>query len=218
MTNHFFKPFVGDNYHQGINGKKVLVVGASFYCANKNCENFSECTSDSRKDSSKFNRSCPQYCNEGKSLCQEPTYNIEGAYRTYQTFTNTLVDFVGTNDYHKIWSRMAFTNYIQYFLGHTDTQKTNLSERDFNAFMETLEELKPDVVIIWGGVINSRLKEENQYVVNKAELTATNYYVCHMQMPSSNHEITIINPDHPSAPAFHTNKAEYLKHLKSVLG
>lgn len=31
MEKRFFKPFVGDRYQEGINGKKILVVGASFY-------------------------------------------------------------------------------------------------------------------------------------------------------------------------------------------
>ena len=37
-TKRFFKPFIGDGYSSGINGQKVLVIGASFYCANPDCK------------------------------------------------------------------------------------------------------------------------------------------------------------------------------------
>lgn len=37
MSNRFFNPFIGENYNLGINGKRVLVVGASFYCTSVNC-------------------------------------------------------------------------------------------------------------------------------------------------------------------------------------
>ena len=32
MKKTFFKPFIGTNYHKGIKGKIILVLGASFYC------------------------------------------------------------------------------------------------------------------------------------------------------------------------------------------
>ena len=37
MRNRFFIPFVGANYSKGIHGKRVLVVGASFYCDQQAC-------------------------------------------------------------------------------------------------------------------------------------------------------------------------------------
>ena len=50
----FFKPFKGDKYEIGINGKKVLVVGASFYCNKTDCPFFADCTNVAKKDSSKY--------------------------------------------------------------------------------------------------------------------------------------------------------------------
>ena len=32
MSERFFTPWVGTEYNKGICGKKVLVLGASFYC------------------------------------------------------------------------------------------------------------------------------------------------------------------------------------------
>ena len=48
----FFKPYRGEKYETGINGKKILVVGASFYCTDKSCKFFTKCTDVIKKDSS----------------------------------------------------------------------------------------------------------------------------------------------------------------------
>jgi hypothetical protein len=42
-----FNPYVGEEYEKGINGKKILVVGASFYCNEKQCDHFNKCTKSS---------------------------------------------------------------------------------------------------------------------------------------------------------------------------
>lgn len=45
MRKYFFEPFVGENYLEGIRGKKILVVGASFYCnESSRCQFFKDCT------------------------------------------------------------------------------------------------------------------------------------------------------------------------------
>lgn len=69
MAARFFNPYVGSNYKAGVNGKRVLIVGASFYCTGKYwnedvecaCGHFDKCTAVERKDSSRFDRRCPFY-------------------------------------------------------------------------------------------------------------------------------------------------------------
>ena len=48
------------------------------------------------------------------------------------------------------WDYVSFTNYVQYFLSHTETFPDNLSNRDMDAFLETLDELQPDIVVVLG--------------------------------------------------------------------
>lgn len=204
MKSRFFKPFVGDKYQEGINGKKVLVVGASFYCNHTKCKFFSKCTDDENKDSSAFDAKCPEYAKVGKSLHNEPHYCIKDAPPTYKTFASYISKLIGNDSYEEAWNRIAFTNYVQFFLPSKnntfrDTRITDLSERDFLAFNETLEDLKPDIVVIWGCIFNSRLRELNEYLVDKDELSKTEWYVCHIKLPSVNHEIALINPYHPSS-------------------
>ena len=86
MNSSFFQPFVGSNYHIGINGKRILVLGASFYCPKTECPFFRSCTNTTIKDSSPYDRICPEYSANGICLHDEPTNSIENWYPTYQIF------------------------------------------------------------------------------------------------------------------------------------
>lgn len=224
MDNKFFIPYRGSKYNQGINGKKILVLGASFYCDKCNCQFFDKCTNTIYKNSENYDAICPTYKCEGKMLHNEPSYCIEDAPQTYQNFASFMSPLCENGSYEEVWERMAFTNYVQFFLPSEEgkyrvTLNSDLSERDFKAFIEVLNELKPNIVIIWGCVINSRLKEQNEYVVNISELKRTEDYVCHMRIPGVVHDIELINPYHPSSSAWSTNvnQQKFKKHLSSIL-
>jgi hypothetical protein len=81
-SKRFFVPFVGSEFSIGINGKKVLVLGASFYCLNKNCKFYAECTDYDKKDSSAHNYDCPS--KDGDELRNQPTDTPNN--RVYNTF------------------------------------------------------------------------------------------------------------------------------------
>ena len=218
----FFNPFVGSNYHKGINGKKILVLGASFYCPKTECSFFSSCTNTTIKDSSPYDHICPEYSANGICLHDEPTNSIENWYPTYQTFAKGLEQFVGDADYKNIWSHLAFTNYVQFFLPSNGenfraTNTSDLSERDFDAFIEVVKELSPDIVIVWGCVINSSVKEKNKYVYDKKLLKQNEDYLCHMRVPGVNHDIAIVNPNHPSSASWHSDKERFLFYLSKAL-
>lgn len=211
----FFTPFVGGNYKKGINGKKVLVLGASFYCDKTQCQFFTQCTSVEYKDSSAYDAICPIYTRDNKELHLEAEYCIEDGVATYQKFARGMGKYVGTDDYDEIWSHMAFTNYVQFFLpatnGYRITRKSDLSERDYEAFVETLEELKPDIVIVWGGVINNRIKQDNPDMIQNGMLENSDWYVCQIAPKGLATHVTIINPYHPSSSAWHTGYDDFDK-------
>ena len=222
MKNRFFTPFVGSNYTKGIRNKRVLVVGASFYCDQQACPYFKRCTDVERKDSSEFDTICPAYQACGGNLHDEPSNAISDAPQTYQRFASYLSSIVGKREYTEVWSYVAFTNYVQFFLPavpgrYRDTRPSDLSERDFEAFNETLCELQPHIVVIWGCVFNSRVREQNAYLIDRSELGRTEWYVCHLQVPGVNHTITVINPYHPSSSTWNSKIADFDKYFKEVL-
>lgn len=222
MSEVFFRPFVGKKYNEGIYKKKILVLGASFYCPKTECTYFNECTSILTKNSSSFDNICPEYSSNGKYLHDEPSNSIENWYPTYQTFAKGISSFVEDEDYDATWSHLAFTNYVQFFLpsngeNFRTTNASDLSDRDFNAFIDVVKELSPDIVVVWGCVINSHVKELNPYVYDKAELKQNEDYLCHMQIPGIDPKIAIVNPNHPSSPSWHSDKKRFLEYFEKAL-
>lgn len=220
MQNNFFQPYVGSRYSEGINGKKVLVIGASFYCDKTSCPFFSRCTDRNLKDSGEFDLVCPEYKEKGLVLHDEPTYCVSEQPKPYLNFGANLAEILGMTQ-EELWERLAFTNYVQYFLparnGFAPTRKSDLSQRDFEAFIEVVRVLRPDVIIVWGGVVNSAIKEENPYIVSKSELGVTEYYVCHLNIPGIGHEIAVVNPHHPSSSAWYSDREKFNKYLLDIL-
>lgn len=232
MSERFFTPWVGPEYNKGICGKKVLVLGASFYCnkdgrqGREKCIYFDECTNPENKDSSKFNSNCPYYKNEVEStlLKDEPTNSIWSYIRAYKIFAKYMYQFfddkdiIGKYDYDIVWYRLAFTNYVQFFLPTKDTYPWYLSKRDFDAFIRTLGDLKPDVIIAWGLPVTSEIRdnpEHKDYFSDLENLPQTEYYLCHMKVPGVDHEIAYVNCYHPSAPGYWGQNKEILaKYLR----
>ena len=117
-----------------------------------------------------------------------------------------------------VWERMAFTDYVQFFLPTIDTKKEYLSRRDFDAFNETLAELKPHVVVAWGMAIIEEIREHNPYVIDKERLPETEWYVCHIRHPQVPHEIALVCCYHPSSVSYWYNDLDTLtKYIKEVL-
>lgn len=220
MGNNFFKPYVGPLYDKGVKGKKIFVLGASFYCDKTDCEFFHKCTDRRRKDSSEYDLICPAYAGTGTALHEEPESCVTDQPRAYRLFSDNVAYALGITP-EELWDRVAFTNYIQFFLpaedGYAETLTSDLSKRDFEAFMDVVQELKPDVVIVWGCVVNSPLKENNPYLVSRSELEETDYYVCHLNVPGVDHEITVVNPYHPSLSAWFSEREKFDKYLLNAL-
>lgn len=218
IYNSFFEPFVGRNYEAGINGKKILVMGASFYCSKVDCAYFDQCTDTHIKDSARFNQICPEYVKDGKLLCREPTYVVEEQPRTLSIFSKLMSEYTGKKQYSETWSYMAFTNYVQFFLPANGkkfrtTNLSDVSDRDFKAFIETLKQLQPDVIIVWGCVTNTFLINSNSYVTDKDKFEENEWYMCHMRHPDVSKEITLINPYHPSSSAWYEELPVLKKYL-----
>ena len=201
MSYRFFKPFIGKNYNIGINGKRVLVLGASFYCTSENCPFFKKCTDVEKRDSSEYDKKCPDYRKEKLLLSDEPSHTVSAGHRAYKTFSKFISKIMGDSNYDEIWSHLAFTNYVQFFVPPKNTYKSYLSPRDFDAFIETLSELKPHIVISWGTVILDDIRHKNKYVIdNNESLEKNEYYICHMRgIPEVSHDITLVSGYHPSA-------------------
>lgn len=157
----FFIPYKGNDYSNGINGKKVLVLGASFYC-DKDCKYHSDCTNPVKRGTNKYNLICPWYKENGSILSEEPDNEVTScpnnkAYGTFGRFLKRFIekDFVGS-----AWDYVSFTNYVQFMQPDRTTLPCYLTEQDYLAFIEVIQhhEYDPDVIIVWGKPVREELQ------------------------------------------------------------
>lgn len=237
----FFIPYQGPKYTLGlINNKKILVVGASHYCTyskksiNYNegdfeCPVWAECTSPLKKCSSKFDKICPHYTSIGWykdydyiSLSNRARIEIEnyleGAnYPAYNRFTKFMLDYLGWEEKEQLWNRIAFVNYVQYFLPQHNTptlDKTDINS--FIAFLSYCEELKPDIVIVWGVKIINHFKQSYvKSLVESLVIDTNDSYIWYLKHNSL--ECKIVNTYHPASRDWWGGRNGFKEALDKVL-
>lgn len=197
-TKRFFNPFIGENYEAGLSGKRVLVIGDSFYCAHsKDCKYFQECTDIVKKDSRRFDAMCPHY---GRNLSDAPAGELGEMYKAYKNFGEFLSEYVEGSNNITVWDYVAFTNYVQFFVpSATAHSRSAVSERDFEAFKETIMELKPDIVFVWGTIAGEAIRRGRAevYDYDTPEFHAKEGYICHLRLDGLDKDVVIINTYHP---------------------
>ena len=133
-----FEPWKGENYEtSGFNGKKILVIGESFYCSEEDA--VATLTEKVVTDYLKIR--------DGESLD-----NKGGWTNTYLKFERSLVGH-GTKpkESREIWNSIAFYNYLQVPMSGPRESGVAIDYKNAeNAFFEVINELQPDLIIVWG--------------------------------------------------------------------
>lgn len=128
-----FHPWIGENYHNGFNGVRTLVLGESHYqwpCG-RDIETWPEVTNDVIKDQ--------VLGNETKAF-----------------WTNIAIAFLNRKpsltDKQSFWSSVAFYNYVQESAGESARVRPADGSwgKSEGAFNEVLESLKPQFVLVLG--------------------------------------------------------------------
>lgn len=148
MKNVKFLPWVGSNYANGRNGKKILVLGESHY----------------QWDENKIN----DWRTITQTLVQE---QIDGSY-TRAFWTKIAICFLGHSptleEKKEFWSSVAFYNYVQESAGdgpRVAPQADSWAASE-DAFTEVLESLAPNFVLILGDRLTGNL---SQFLKERAE-------------------------------------------------
>jgi hypothetical protein len=146
MEHVFFKPWIGKNYQiGGIFGKKILVLGEGHVC--DGCE---QC-----------GLKYAPFCEEMDTTKTVQFYidsnfsdEIEkgGWFNTYKKFERSLVNKETTpEDSKEIWESISFFNYPQVAIPSSRMAGTSKQYKESaDAMYEVLEELQPDIMIVWG--------------------------------------------------------------------
>lgn len=118
----------------------------------------------------------------------------------YSKFANTIAKSLEINQ-DRFWDFVSFTNYIQYFLPHWQTYLKNCSDRDAKALIEIIRSLQPDIIFVWGCVINQHIQRSFSKDIKVIE--NTDGYIWNWQVDDK--VITVINTYHPTYPSFNDN-------------
>lgn len=191
---HFLKQdyFKGENYENGINNSKVLVLGHQIH---------GECDGAKSK-----NTECLTYNTELMSEVMSDAIINEWKpenRNTWIRFSRVLSEDYdltpNTEKWKDLWSSLAFFNFLQ----RPDTNTTKEAsgggkdddvyyEEGMKAFMENCEELQPDKVIVWG---------KHSYDVLQKEGVSVDERHCKISLKSGK-QVEILKLDHPSYPGF----------------
>ena len=144
MEHVFFEPWVGKNYQTGgIFDKKILVLGESHYCGNKKCM-----------------KNCG-ILKSPEGGCEDFTQNMIINYLngytdtwtpSFRKFERSLVNKETTiEESQNIWNSVAFYNFLQIAM---ERAREGGCAEDYEVagtiFLEVINELQPDVIIVWG--------------------------------------------------------------------
>lgn len=220
---YFFKPYEGKFYQKGLlNGKKVMVLGASFYCREEECKFFEACTSPYPRRTKEFNNRCLTKYTISERTRYEVSEDGACSYNTFYTFMTRYLEekgVVGISDFETFWDYVTFTNYIQYMIGgRTNTTAYDISDDDLIALCDAIDEFEPDIVIVWGCVVNKPIKykesdEDDPGFKNDFDESDHRHDLFHWQFHGR--KITFVNCYHPSYGKF-SNAEEQEKMIKCL--
>ncbi|MDL2303756.1 uracil-DNA glycosylase family protein [Bacteroides sp. OttesenSCG-928-D19] len=133
MKNIQFIPWVGKTYEQGVNGKKIMILGESHYC-NHPSEAIATLTIDVIQD------------------LFDPNSEHEGYKNTYTKFERALIGKpLSWKEKESVWNSVIFYNYVQTPIsGARQSPTTQEFASSEEAFFEVLNKYQPDCIIAWG--------------------------------------------------------------------
>lgn len=144
-----FEPWKGEEYQTGgIFKKKILVIGESFYC------------SEEEAVATLTEKVVTDYLAIRKGEFRE---NKGEWTNTYLKFERSLVGEETTPERsQKIWNSIAFYNYLQVPMSGARESGSKMDYKNAeNAFFEVINNLQPDLIIVWGvGKLFNNLPED----------------------------------------------------------
>lgn len=144
----YFKPWVGPKYHEGIDGKKVMVLGHCHYCDDGSAdEEFTNSIINGYIDWIRHSRPIERY--EDGSI-------KDRWVRTYENFAKAFLGYKPNKDeISLVWERVLFYNYVQVAVPTADSKP---SSKDYansrKGFINVISEYEPDIIFVWGDVYN----------------------------------------------------------------
>jgi len=176
-----FLPWVGRDYVRGINGKHVMVLGESHYCANNE-------------------EAVPGITQDVISGYIDSSNDFEGWMNTYTKFIRALSGKeISREASEEWWEHILFYNYVQVPMTGPRTAPSEQEFRDSDdAFFKILETYVPDKVIAWGqrlyGELPDRGHRGKDIIAPDGQQIETWVYLL-----KNGHSVEVLGICHPSA-------------------
>jgi hypothetical protein len=187
MYNVRFKPFIGENYDK--QEFKMLVLGESHYLSNSDIL---------------------EYENNNKNTETITTsvllrfLNYKTGKKCFEIWMNTFTKFCNVLEGRKtskietfnFWKNCSFYNYVQTpMIGPRISPSKEEFKKSLNAFLIVLDEVKPDIIFIWGYRLWNNLPREQFFEKIKINNNEIQLF----------HKIPLKVLPHPSSSKFNYN-------------
>ena len=181
MEHVIFLPWVGDTYHTGWNGKRIMVLGESHYCAS-------------------IEDAVPQITNRIIADLFDAESEHEGYKNTYIKFANALAGKKLTlAEREKLWQSVLFYNYVQVPIsGARIAPTTQEFAQSASAFFEILDTYRPDCVIAWGKRLYNNLPRQGYQLPDLSLLNGDSIETWAYET-TDKHLVQVLPITHPSA-------------------
>lgn len=181
MKNVKFNPWVGSAYAQGIEGKKMLVLGESHYCADP-----ADAT--------------PEITNRIIKLLFDPNAEHEDFMNTYTKFERALAGKpLSFAEKEQWWNKIIFYNYVQTPLSGPRKEPIQQEFTDSEAaFFEVLEMYRPDCVVVWGKRLYNNLPKRGRQLDDLILPDGDGFETWAYDLPDG-HTVELLPITHPSA-------------------
>ncbi len=176
-----FLPWVGANYTNGINGKRIMALGESHYCNHPS-------------------EAVPEITNSVILDLLNPSSDHEGYKNTYTKFERALaLKTLSQAEKAELWNSIAFYNYVQVPMTGARVSPT---KDDFvnstEALFKVLNQHLPNILIVWRQRLYKNLPESGHQgqdlILPDGKISETWIY------PLSNgHSVYILPINHPSS-------------------
>lgn len=145
-----FIPWIGKQYFNGgIFGKRILALGDSHYCQDNDCKTCGVLGSNPIEMGDCRNLTC----NTVKSFLDEES-GFEGWHNTFKRFSGALAGGHKTTNEENclIWDSISFYNFVQTAMQSASRSPYSKEayKKSLPIFWNVLDNLLPDLVIVWG--------------------------------------------------------------------
>ncbi|MDI9604169.1 MAG: hypothetical protein QM305_02385 [Bacteroidota bacterium] len=185
MGKMHFKPWVGKSYTQGIDGKRVMALGESHYCATPK-----DAVADLTSNVVNY------------YLSQEREH--EGWMNTYTRFASALMSgkMQSRAERLEVWNKILFYNYVQVPISATRVAPTSEQfATGEKPFFELLEQYKPHRILVWGKRLYNNLPQQGDELPGIELPNGKSIEVWGYSLPDGS-VVKLLPITHPSAPTF----------------